>query len=136
MQREESPAYEILRASTRRLLKYVISEIARNGGGRVVIHNDQLEMIGSRRIYLTGLYELHTVGLLDVQRFPKCHACQASDRWRDIGSTLEASMASAVARGPNRIVGMEISKPTQDAGLTRSLIGPSCSRFSQRARAG
>ena len=111
MQREESPAYEILRASTRRLLKYVISEIARNGGGRVVIHNDQLEMIGSRRIYLTGLYELHTVGLLEVERFPKCHACQASDRWRDIGSTLEASMASAIARGPNRIVGMEISRP-------------------------
>ena len=111
MQWEESPAYEILRASTRRLLKYVMSEIARNGGGRVVIHNDQLEMIGSRRIYLTGLYELHTVGLLDVERFPKCHACQASDRWRDIGSTLEASMASAVARGPNRIVGMEISRP-------------------------
>src|SRR4029434_4234749 len=60
MQREESPAFSILRASTKRLLRYALSEIARNGGGRVVIHNDQLEMIGSRRIYLTGLFELHT----------------------------------------------------------------------------
>ena len=71
MQREESPAYEILRASTRRLLKYVISEIARNGGGRVVIHNDQLEMIGSRRIYLTGLYELHTGWPLRCRALPE-----------------------------------------------------------------
>ena len=77
MRREEGPAYGVLRPSARRLLKYVISVFARSGGGRVVIHNDQLEMIGSRRIYLTGLYELHTVGLLDVERFPKCHACQA-----------------------------------------------------------
>ena len=50
MQREESPAFSTLRASTKRLLRYALSEIARNGGGRVVIHNDQLEMIGSRRI--------------------------------------------------------------------------------------
>ena len=67
MQREKSPAYKILRASTRRLLRYVLSEIARNGGGRTIIHNDMLEMVGSRRIYLTGLYELHTVGLLDEE---------------------------------------------------------------------
>jgi hypothetical protein len=117
--REQSPAYEILRCSARRLLKYVLSEIARNGGGRTIIHNDQLEMIGSRRIYLTGLLELHTLGLLDVERYPKCHACRPSDRWRDIGSVLDAKMAAAVARGPNRIIGMAIAKPTQDVSLQR-----------------
>jgi hypothetical protein len=77
-----------------------LSEIARNGGGRVVIHNDQWEMVGSRRVYLTGLFEQHTLGLLDVERFPKCHACQISDRRRNIGSVLDAKMASAVVRGP------------------------------------
>ena len=119
MQKEQSPAYEILRASTKRLLKFVTSEIARNGGGRVVIHNDQLEMIGSRRIYLTGLFELHTLGLLDVERYPKCHACRLSDRWRDIGSVLDAKTASAVVCGSNRIVGMAVGRPTQDASLAR-----------------
>ena len=119
MQREESPAFSILRASTKRLLGYALSEIARNGGDRVVIHNDQLEMIGSRRIYLTGLLELHTLGLLEVERYPKCHAARLSDRWRNIGSVLDAKMASAVARGPNRVVGMAVGKPTQNAGLTK-----------------
>jgi hypothetical protein len=119
MQKEQSPAYEILRASTKRLLKFVTSEIARNGGGRVVIHNDQLEMIGSRRIYLTGLFELHTLGLLEVERYSKCHACRLSDRWRDIGSVLDAKTASAVVRGANRIVGMAVGRPTQDANLAR-----------------
>ena len=65
-----------------------------------MIHNDQLEMIGSRRIYLTGLFELHTLGLLDVERYPKCHACRLSDRWRDIGSVLDAKTASAVVHPP------------------------------------
>jgi hypothetical protein len=111
MQREQSPAYEILRASTKRLLKFVTSEIARNGGGRVILHNDMLEMIGSRRIYLTGLFELHTLGLLDVERYPKCHACRLSDRWRDIGSVLDAKTASAVARGSNRIIWMAVGRP-------------------------
>jgi hypothetical protein len=119
MQREESPAFSILRASTKRLLRYALSEIARNGGGRVVIHNDQWEMVGSRRVYLTGLFELHALGLLEVQRYPKCHACQVSERWREIGSPLEASMASAVARGSNRIVGLAMGKPTRNAGLTK-----------------
>jgi hypothetical protein len=76
-------------------------------------------MIGSRRIYLTGLLELHTLGLLEVERYPKCHAARVSDRWRNIGSVLDAKMASAVARGPNRIVGMAVGKPTQNAGLTK-----------------
>ena len=98
MQREESPAYKILRPSARRLLKYVLSEIARNGGGRVVIHNDHLEMIGSRRIYLTGLYELHTVGLLEVERFPKCHACRVSDRGAMLAPRLRP-------RWPQRLLG-------------------------------
>lgn len=119
MQREQSPAYEILRASTRRLLKYVLSEIARNDGGRTIIHNDQLEMIGSRRIYLTGLFELHTVGLLDVERFPKCHACRPSNRWREVASVCEAQTASAAVRASNRIVGLVVAKPTQDADLVR-----------------
>lgn len=94
-----------------------MSEIARNGGGRTIIHNDMLEMVGSRRIYLTGLYELHTVGLLDVERFPKCHVCAPSDRWRDIGSTLEASMAAAVVRDSNCIKGMAIAKGGVADGL-------------------
>jgi hypothetical protein len=114
MQKEESPAYEILRPSARRLLKYVLSEIARNGGGRTTIPNDMLEFVGSRRVFLTGIFELHVLGLLDVERIPKAHICAPSDRWRDIGSELEALAASAVARGSKRIVGLEV-KSTQDA---------------------
>jgi len=45
-------AYSVLRASTRRVLAMVEAEIARQGGGRVVIHNDQFEHCGSRRVYL------------------------------------------------------------------------------------
>ena len=58
--------------------------MARISGRPTIIYNDQLEMIGSRRIYLPGMSELHTLGLLDVERFSKCHACRLSDRWRNV----------------------------------------------------
>jgi hypothetical protein len=96
-ERAQSPAYQILRPSARRLLRFVESEIARHGGGRVTIFNDQLEMIGSRRVYLPGLHELAALGLITVERFPKRHVCQLSDRWREI-TPKQAMAASAAAR--------------------------------------
>ena len=50
-ERTQSPAYRTLRASSRRLLTFIESEVARQGGGRVVIFNGQFEMIGSRRVF-------------------------------------------------------------------------------------
>ena len=51
---QQSPAYLVLRASAKRVLAFMGTEIERNGP-IVTIYNDQLEaLIGSRRLYLPG----------------------------------------------------------------------------------
>ena len=70
MQRERSAAYEVLRPSSRRLLRFIDIELARNGGA-TIFHNDQFEVVGSLdRVVLYGLAELHALGLIDVERYP------------------------------------------------------------------
>ena len=72
MQRERSAAYEVLRPSSRRLLRFIDIELARNNGGATIFHNDQFEVVGSlNRVVLYGLAELHALGLIDVERYPK-----------------------------------------------------------------
>jgi hypothetical protein len=113
--RRHSPAYLALRPSSRRLLMFIETEIARGGVGPVTIFNDQLEMIGSRRVYLPGLYELHALGLVEVTRYPKRHVCQLSDGWRDITTRKQAMMISGVARFQRR---PPPPKPSQPASVS------------------
>ena len=56
--------------------------VEREGGGAVTIHNDQFAAVGSRRVYLPGLIELHELGLVEVKRLQKRHLLALSDRCR------------------------------------------------------
>ena len=69
--REDSiTRFSCLRASSRRCYRLITSEIARQGGCAIV-HNDVLELCGSRRVYRPALSELHALGLLEVERYPE-----------------------------------------------------------------
>jgi hypothetical protein len=97
-ERKTSPAYEVLRASSRRLLLFIEQEIARNGGGKVTIYPDQFRVVGSIRIIVPGLDELNALGLIDVQRYPKRAVCSMSQRWRGILARHDAVDISEAAR--------------------------------------
>jgi hypothetical protein len=97
-ERTQSPAYEALRASSRRLLLFIEGEIARAGGGTVTIYADQFAVVGSIRVVLPGLSELHALGLIDVERFQKRHVCAMSERWRGVASRRDAVAISETAR--------------------------------------
>jgi hypothetical protein len=56
-------------------------------------------VVGSSRVILPGLSELHALGLIEVTRYPKRHVCAMSDRWRDIASKRDAIVISGLARG-------------------------------------
>jgi hypothetical protein len=94
---KRSAAFAVLRASSARLLMFVEQQIARNGGGNVVLFNDQLEMIGSRRVYIAGLSELNALGLLRVARYQKQYLISLSNGWRTV-SKQDAIILSARAR--------------------------------------
>jgi hypothetical protein len=94
----QSPAYGVLLASSRRLLMFIEQEVARNGGGNVTLYADQLCVVGSVRVVRPGLRELHALGLIEWQRFPKRHVIGLSDRWRSIASAKQAMIVSGVAR--------------------------------------
>ena len=53
-ERTRSPAYAVLRASSRRVDRLIQSELARQGGGVATIFNDQFELCGSRRVLSAG----------------------------------------------------------------------------------
>jgi hypothetical protein len=98
LERMRSPAYLALRASTRRLLLFVETEIARQGGGAATIFADQFAVVGSVRVILPGLSELQGMGLIDVERHPKKYICKVSHRWRSIATAQQAMSISAVTR--------------------------------------
>jgi hypothetical protein len=66
--RTQSTAYGALRASSRRLLLFIEHEIARSGGGSVTLYADQFAVVGSIKVVLPGLSELHALGLIEVAR--------------------------------------------------------------------
>jgi hypothetical protein len=101
--RMKSPAYEVLRASSRRLLLFVEQEITRGGGGSATIYPDQFRVVGSIRIIVPGLDELNGLGLLDVQRYPKRCVCALSERWRDVVSRHDAVDISDAARAKRKL---------------------------------
>jgi hypothetical protein len=69
-------------------------ELARRGGGSVTLCMDEFQFVGSRNAILPALSELHGLGLIDWQRFPKRHVVAL----RDIETTKQATIVSAVAR--------------------------------------
>src|SRR5262249_33487182 len=99
MHRSQSFAFQALRASSRRLLRYCETKISENNGEPATIYNDEFEIwIGTRLVFLPALCELDRLGLLTVQRFPKHHIVALADGWRDIQSLTAAQAASRLAR--------------------------------------
>jgi hypothetical protein len=91
MDRTSSPAYEILRASSRRLLKFLEGEIQRNGGGNVALFDDQLEVVGSRRVVLPAMSELNALGMFRIVRHQKRCLVSLSDGWKQITTKRDAN---------------------------------------------
>lgn len=85
---KDSPAYQVLRLPTRRLLDTILHEIDRHGG-RVPIASDQFEAQGIGRMSLEfGLSQLQALGLVTVtggsygpNTFGLCN------RWQEISAT-------------------------------------------------
>jgi hypothetical protein len=94
----QSHAFAVLRASSKRLLTFIETEIARNGGGPVTLYADQFAVVGSVKVVVPGLSELHGLGLIDWQRHPKRHVISLSARWRMIETAKQAMIVSATAR--------------------------------------
>ena len=94
---EQSAAYGVLGASSRRLLTFIEDEIAREGGGNAKIYTDQLEAVCSLKTALPALSELNALGLLRVARYQKRHLISLSDGWRVV-SKRDAMITSARAR--------------------------------------
>ena len=107
--RTQSPAYGALRPSTRRLLMFIETEIARGGGGSVTLYAGQLAVVGPVRVVLPGLSELHGLGLIEWQRFPKRHVMGPSERWRAIETPKQAARVQRKPRLP---------KPSQPASVS------------------
>jgi hypothetical protein len=99
--RNTSAAYRALRASARRLLLFIETEVAR-GGGHAKIFDDQFAVVGSRRVVRPGLRELDELGLIEHERHPKHSICRLSQRWREINSRRDARAISAAAREQQR----------------------------------
>jgi hypothetical protein len=97
MDRNASPAFEVLRPSSRRLLTFIEQAIER-AGGPVSLYADQLATIGSARIIRPGMSELHALGLIEAVRLTKRYECRLSYRWRDVRSMREAMLISIRAR--------------------------------------
>lgn len=114
-ERTRSPAYAVLRASSRRVDRLIQSELARQGGGVATIFNDQFELCGSRRVYRPALAEIHALGLAEIVRFPKRYTCRPSDRWREMRTMRDASIASTMAREHCNDAGTQASQPSHAA---------------------
>jgi hypothetical protein len=73
------PGGSSLESIEQRLLMFIEQEIAHSCGGSVTPYNDQFAVVGSVKVVLPGLSELHALGLIDVTRFPKRHVCANRD---------------------------------------------------------
>jgi hypothetical protein len=93
-----SPAYTVLRASARRVDRLIQSELARQQDGYAVIYADQLELCGSRRVYVSAMSEIGALGLAEVTRHPKRYVCRLSNRWSEMRTMQDALIASTMAR--------------------------------------
>jgi hypothetical protein len=127
-ERTQSPAYGALRASSRRLLLFIEGEIARAGGGSVTIYADQFAVVGSIRVVLPGLSELHALGLIDVERSQKRHVA-VSERWRDVATKFRSvAMTRCIRARPRRPRGWRAR------GSERKLSKPACKKAGYSGR--
>ena len=95
----ESPAYSVLRASSRRVLDRILTEIER-GGGVASISNEAFDAYRCSSV-APALRELTGLGFVEITAGRnRCNSFAGSDRWRAITSKREASIISAVAREP------------------------------------
>ena len=112
MERESSPAYSVLRASAKRLLAFIGTVEDQSGSPVVTIWHDEFEaIIGSRRVYLPGLHELHALGFIEARRLPKRHLVARSESWRRIKTKAEARGVSAAARARGGAPLQQLGKP-------------------------
>jgi hypothetical protein len=105
--RDESHAYLTLRASSRRLLRFIETAIERQGGN-AALFDDELAVVGSSRVYKFGCRELHALGFIEFAREDKRNTFTLSQRWRSVTTQKEATLISARARHQQR-------KPQQPA---------------------
>jgi hypothetical protein len=96
-ERMQSHAYRTLRASSRRLLRFIETAIERQGGS-AALFDDELAVVGSSRVYKFGCRELHALGFVDFVREAKCNTFTLSQRWRTVTTPKEATLISARAR--------------------------------------
>jgi hypothetical protein len=108
-----SYAFAVLCRSSRRLFMFIAQEIAYRGGGPVTLDMAELQVVGRRNVIFAGLSELHGVGLVDWQRFPKHNVIALSDRWHAIETPNQAMIVRAIARTQRMPL-----VPTQPASVT------------------
>ena len=96
-ERTRSPAYLMLRASARRVLRLVESEIARQGGC-ATIFNDQFEFVAVAASIGRRWLKIHALGLAEITRHPKRYVCRPSNRWCEVPTMRDAQIASTLAR--------------------------------------
>jgi hypothetical protein len=94
---KQAPAFLCLRASAKRVLQLIRSELARQGE-TATIYTDQLEMCGSIRVYRPAMAEISSLGFAEITRYPKKYVCRASDRWREVCTLQDARILSTLAR--------------------------------------
>jgi hypothetical protein len=75
MDRSNSPAFLALRPSVRRLLAFVELQVEHHCG-EVTLYDDQFHaVIGSTRIYISGLRELHALGFIEYTKADDATRC-------------------------------------------------------------
>lgn len=84
MDRENSPAYSVLRPGSRRLLAFIATMVEHDGGGETTIWHDQLaDVVGSKSIISSGLRELIALGFIVREVGIKQSTFTLSDGWKN-----------------------------------------------------
>ena len=94
-----SPAFSVLRPSTRRLLAYIAALVERNNNNPTTIWHDELETVGSRSVIGPGLRELTALGFITRTLDIKRSTFALADQWQSL-SKRDALLTSATARLP------------------------------------
>jgi hypothetical protein len=129
-----SPAYAVLRLSTRRALTAITDAIA-NQGGPAELSHDKFEQQGiSRTMIGPALRELAALGFVEISvgakkknRFTLC------DRWRSVTSLQEAQLISGDARAARPQPSKKPERPGDDDAATRAMLRVATGKATRRA---